>query len=190
MKLKFLVLLAAVALLSVVPAQAQLTYTSTPALPITDNDPLGVTDTIVVPDNGIITDLNVQVIAMHSWVGDLIFSVEHTDTVTTAVMIDRMGVPASSFGCASDDLIAWIDDEGPDGNIEDTCDPGPPAANGSFVGGDPANPTLMAGFDGQDINGTWVLTVSDNAAGDTGMLDSWTIEEPVIPVELQSFSIE
>lgn len=187
MKRTIFVLAAAVALLTVAPAQAQLTYTSTPALPITDNDPLGVTDTIVVPDNGIITDLNVQVIALHSWVGDLIFSLEHTDTTTTAVMIDRMGNPASTFGCAEDNLTAWIDDEGGDGNIEDTCVPN---ATGSFVGGDPANPALMAGFDGEDINGTWVLTVSDNAGGDTGMLDAWTIEEPVIPVELQAFSIE
>ncbi len=190
MKRTLFVLAAAVALLIVAPVQAQLTYTSTPALAIPDNDPIGVTDTIVVPDNGIITDLNVQVIALHTWVGDLIFSLEHTDTATTAVMIDRMGVPASTFGCSSNDLTVWIDDEGLGGNIEDTCDAGPPAANGSFVGGDPANATLMASFDGEDINGTWVLTVSDNAGGDTGMLDAWTIEEPVIPVELQSFSIE
>ncbi len=190
MKRTIFVLAAAVALLVVAPAQAQLTYTSTPALAIPDNNPVGATDTIVVPDSGIITDLNVQITATHTWVGDLIFTLEHTDTTTSVVMIDRMGFPTLTFGCSSNDLDLWIDDEGTDGNIEDTCLAGPPAAFGRYVGGDPANPTLMTAFDGDDINGTWVLTVSDNAGGDTGVLDAWTIEEPVLPVELQAFSIE
>lgn len=190
MKTKLFVLTAAVALLAAGSAHAQLTYTSTPALAIPDNDPVGVSDDIVVPDNANITDLNIQLTVTHTWVGDLIFTLEHVDTATTMVLADRAGVPASTFGCSTDNLDLWIDDEGVDGNYEDTCLPTPPAITGSVVGGDPANVTLMAAFDGENINGTWRLTVSDNAGGDTGTLDSWTIEEPVVPVELQSFSIQ
>jgi subtilisin-like proprotein convertase family protein len=171
-------------------AHAQLTYTSSPSVAIPDNDPTGVSDNIVVMDSGIITDLNVQITATHTWVGDLIFTLRHVDTGTTVVLGDRAGVPGTTFGCSSDNVDAWIDDEGTDGNYETTCNASPPAISGTLVGGDPPSTTLLAAFDGEDIGGTWTLTASDNASGDTGTLVSWTIEEPVIPVELQSFSIE
>lgn len=191
LKTKFTLLIAAVILVAVAPAQAQLTYTSTPALAIPDNDPVtGITDMIVVPDNGIITDLNVQITVTHTWVGDLIFTLEHVNTTNAQILIDRMGVPATGAGCADDDLDVWIDDEGLDGDIEDTCLTGPPAAFGDYVGGDPADPTLLANYDGEDIIGDWTMTVTDNAGGDIGTLEAWTIEEPVIPVELQAFTIE
>ena len=34
----------------------------------------------------------------------------------------------------------------------------------------------LAAFQGEDPNGTWMLTVSDDAPGDTGSLDQWTLE--------------
>lgn len=34
----------------------------------------------------------------------------------------------------------------------------------------------LSAFDGQDLNGDWVLSISDNAADDVGTLNSWIIE--------------
>jgi len=126
----------------------------------------------------------------HSWVGDLIFTLEHVDTGTTAVIIDRVGVPVvSTVGCGGDDILAEIDDEAalP---VEDECADAVPTINGSFIGGDPANNSLLAAFAGEDINGTWTMTVSDNAGLDTGVMNEWCLVTTPVPVELMGFSVE
>jgi hypothetical protein len=33
----------------------------------------------------------------------------------------------------------------------------------------------MADFNGEDANGTWTITISDNATGDTGTLVDWEL---------------
>ncbi len=142
---------------------------SSPALAVPDNDATGVTDTISVLHTGTISDLNIYVRCTHTWVGDLILTLEHLDTGTTVIIYDRPGVPASVFGCGSNDLEIILDDEAAD-PIEDQCEPGPPAQFGSFS---PSNP--LSAFDGEDKSGTWLLTVSDNAGGDVGTLVEWCL---------------
>lgn len=164
-------------------------YCSSNLIQIPDNDPNGTVDPLGVADSYLIGDLNVSVNATHTWVGDLIFTLEHQDTGTTVTFIDRPGVPAGTFGCSGDDIDAEIDDEAvlP---VEDECGAGVPTILGSFIGGDPANSGLMAAFDGEDITGTWNLTVSDNAGGDTGTVNGWCLIVEMIPVELMSISVE
>ncbi|MDO8548615.1 MAG: T9SS type A sorting domain-containing protein, partial [Ignavibacteria bacterium] len=52
----------------------------------------------------------------------------------------------------------------------------------------------FAAFLGEDPNGTWILTISDDADGDGGTLDSVylhiTTTEDILPVELTSFSYQ
>ena len=157
------------------------------AQPIPDNDPGGITSTQASVDTGIIVDLDIGVNITHTWVGDLIITLEHVDTGTTAVLMDRPGVPADPFGCSEDNVDATFDDGGSDGPVEDMCSPDPPAA----IFGSPVPEEALSIFSGEDASGDWSLSVSDNEAGDTGTLDSWTLiftigvaNEPVAPEQM------
>jgi subtilisin-like proprotein convertase family protein len=138
-------------------------------LAIPDNNSAGIDDTITVADSATIADLNVYLRVDHTFVGDLIITLEHVDTVTTVVIYDRPGAPPGTFGCGQDDLEIILDDEelSP---VEDECNPAAPAQFGSFM---PNNP--LAAFDGEDKSGMWTLNVSDNAGADTGMLIEWCL---------------
>jgi subtilisin-like proprotein convertase family protein len=159
-------------------------YCATPALAIPDNLPAGVTNTISIADTGDILDLDVQINATHSWVGDLIFTLQHVDSGTSVTFYDRPGVPASTFGCSGDDIPGVFgDDEGADGSFEDNCLNATPAfpADGHFTGNNP-----LSALDGLSLAGDWTLTVSDNAGGDTGTLNEWCLvieSDPTPPTE-------
>ena len=133
---------------------------------IPDSDPNGVDIMIDASGTaGTITDLDFSINTVHTWVGDLIFTVSYN--ATSATVMDRPGVPASAFGCSGDDILATIDDEAATA-VEDECGAGTPTINGTFIGGDPANTSLLAAYDGMSADGVWTVNVSDNAGGDTG----------------------
>jgi len=145
-------------------------FAATSNLPIPDNDPVGVTNTITVPDSFNVLDVNVGTLIPHSWVGDLIVTVTHGATVVT--IVDRMGVPASSSGCDSDDLSLVLDDEGTGGAVEDICGPlTTPQSPPNYVPNEP-----LSAFDGMNAAGDWTITVTDNAAGELGFLIFWSLE--------------
>lgn len=106
-----------------------------------------------------------------TWVGDLIFELTHPDGATSAVLVDRPGVPASTFGCDGDNFDLWLDDEGTDGPVENQCAGTPPALFGQAT----PNQALSA-FDGLVADGDWTLTISDNATPDPGTLEEWCLE--------------
>jgi subtilisin-like proprotein convertase family protein len=143
---------------------------SSPNVAIPDNNPAGVTNDLIVGNSGSIDDLNVSVDMTHTWVGDVIFTLQHVDTGTTVTFYDRPGVPASTFGCSGDNVDASLDDEAAT-PVEDECGAGVPAIAGSFI---PNNP--LSAFDGEDLAGTWRITASDLAGGDTGTLNTWCID--------------
>lgn len=145
-----------------------------PFLPIPDNNPAGATDGLLIPGTGVITDLNLYLDISHTWIGDLIVTLTHVDTGTSVVVIDRPGVPPGA-GCALDDITAILDD-GATAPVEPQCTAGLPTIHGSFT---PNNP--LAAFDGQSIQGTWQLNVSDNAGADTGFLLRWCLIPTVVP---------
>ncbi|HNB50776.1 MAG TPA: proprotein convertase P-domain-containing protein, partial [Anaerolineales bacterium] len=150
--------------------QVVTTFCSAPALAIPDNNPTGASDSIVIADASNILDVNLAITATHTWVGDLIFSLAHTDTATSATAIDRPGYTGTGFGCSANDIAALLDDEGVDGPVEAQCAGTPPALFGNPT---PNNPLNV--FDGDANTGTWTLTVSDNAGGDTGTLQEWCV---------------
>jgi subtilisin-like proprotein convertase family protein len=157
---------------------------ATPAAAIPDNNPAGVTSTIAIPDVGTVTDVDVKIDATHTWVGDLIFTLEHVDSGTTVTFYDRPGVPASTFGCSGDNIPGVFgDDEGADGAFETGCLNATPAfpADGHFTGNNP-----LSALDGLALAGDWTLTASDAAAGDTGTLNEWCLvieSDPGPPTE-------
>jgi len=125
-----------------------------------------------------LTTLDVAITATHTWVGDLIFTLEHVDTGISVTIIDRPGRLAVGYGCDGYDIDATLDDEAAT-PVEDECASTTPSISGSFF---PSNP--LSGFDGQGMTGTWTLTVSDNAGQDTGTLDRWCLH-PVLASGVQ-----
>ena len=150
-----------------------LEFCATPALAIPDGPAPAVTSTIVVPSGpATLADLDVRLIATHTWVGDLTFTLAHGGA--PVVLFDRPGRTVSGFGCSGDDVAVLANDEGPDGTIEAQC-ANLPAISGNRIGGDPASSSLLAAFDGAALAGTWTLTAEDAAAGATGTLVEWCL---------------
>ncbi len=130
-----------------------------------------ISSNLSISGSGTIDDVNVSVDMPHAWPGDLSFTLTHQDTGTAVTIIDRPGVPASTWGCSVDDILATLDDEAGTA-VEGVCAGSPPAIGGTFS---PNNP--LSSFDGESGNGTWVLTVSDAyTSGDAGTLDAWSVE--------------
>ncbi|MEW5985077.1 MAG: hypothetical protein AB1791_00420 [Chloroflexota bacterium] len=157
---------------------------STPNLAIPDFNNVGVIDTIVVTQTGVISDVNLYVNTEHTFVGDLVFTLQQVSTSFTAKVIDRPGAPASTFGCSGDNIDAWLDDEATD-PVEDECAASIPAILGDFTPNEPLNT-----FDGQEVNGVWGLRVKDIVSDNTGTLVEWCVEIKVPapePVEYRAY---
>ena len=156
------------------------TVCSTPAVAIPDDNAAGIDDTLTFVQDITITDIDTTINASHSWVGDLIFTLTNDGTGTSAIIIDRPGVPASGSGCANNDINTTIDDD--NGTpVENECNATPPAiAAGPFT---PNNPLTV--FDGEAAMNNWTLNVSDNVGQDTGTLNEWCVVVTGTPVVVQ-----
>mgnify|MGYP003571894847 CR=1 FL=1 len=135
---------------------------SAPGAGIPDNNPAGITDVINIGNSFSVTDVTVDLNVTHTWQGDIIATLSHG--ATTVTLMDRPGVPASTFGCSDDDFAVSFVDGGP-GDAENDCP----------VGGSTNPLSPLSAFAGADSAGAWTLSISDNAGGDTGTLDSWSI---------------
>ncbi len=73
----------------------------------------------------------------------------------------------------------WDDSANPAGQVPYTTNNGLVTDN-AYVNLTTATPLVpeeaMAAFIGEDPNGTWTLTISDDLAGDGGSLDSWSLD--------------
>ena len=150
-------------------------------IPIPDNSPLGVDDVININTGDlIIEDIEVEFDISHTWVGDL--DVQLIKDGQEVTLIERPGLPAFSanFGCI-DDNLSLIFNDNPGSLPNSVFDVG-----GNCNGDNPAYSSLGTEFQPKDALGTfaannispdgdWTLRVTDNAAGDTGSLDSWTL---------------
>jgi subtilisin-like proprotein convertase family protein len=153
------------------------TYPSTDTpLPIADGSgsnipgPPTISTITVPPSPNVVLDVDVDLQVTHSWAGDVIAVLTHGAGAST--IYDRPGVPASTFGCSGDNPTLIIDDEGTGGTVEGSCTNTttayPPGVNYT-----PNTPLTV--FDNLPVQGDWVLTVTDNALGDTGSLTAWAI---------------
>ena len=166
---------------------------------------------INLPTDEVITDINITLNGLsHTWAGDIIATVtgpggEEID------LIGRPGGPgttvgdSSNFGGAGDTpepMDYMFVDGGADlsdfliglGSTE-----GLPGLDGSpFVGmynpetrvvtgpgpndNEIQQASLLDTFSGLTVNGTWTLTISDNANGDLGEIGSWTLNITSTPI--------
>jgi len=146
------------------------TYNSTNVPIALPNGTSTINSQLTVSGAGTIDDLDVTVNMPHAWVGDLSMVLTHQNTGTAVTFFDRPGVPASTFGCSNDDILATLSDEA-GSPVENQCASGTPTINGTFS---PNNP--LSAFDGQSANGTWVLSVTDAfTSADAGTLNAWSI---------------
>ncbi|MFQ5415352.1 MAG: S8 family serine peptidase, partial [Phycisphaerae bacterium] len=145
-------------------------YQNSPNVSIPDGGGAGnpATDTITVPDSVTIGDVDVDLTITHTWVGDVTVTVSHLGTTVT--VLDRPGVPGSTFGCSLNNFSGIVlDDEGTGGAIEDQC-----VTNLSSPPNYTPNSPLSA-FDGMDSAGVWTITVYDSATPDPGTLNTWSL---------------
>lgn len=126
---------------------------------ISPNGTPTITSTLSIPLTGTVNDVNVVgLVGVHSYMGDLNFS-----------LTSPQGTNIPLFGniCGTDEDF--------DLNLDDAAAPGalpcPPVGGGTYQ-----PQTALSTFNGQPANGTWTLTVFDDANLDGGSLDGWGLE--------------
>lgn len=147
-------------------------------IPITDNDPAGITDSRSVTGvNGSTLGVDCKLVAAcfsidHTWVGDLVVKLMSPNG-TMVTLLDRPGVPATANGCDGDNINVCVE-RGTGNEIENVCTPNIPSIAGNFTA---ANGTNLDAINtgGGSPNGTWQIFASDNVAFDTGAIMSWKL---------------
>jgi subtilisin-like proprotein convertase family protein len=142
------------------------TSTDTPKLIADDAT---TTSTIFIPIGGTIgkvEDLNVLVNLLHTFDSDLVLTLRHDDTGTTAVLANQQG------GAGQDYDNVTFDDEAAQ-PISSFVAPG---SGQSFR---PESP--LASFIGENLMGNWTLIIQDVAAGDSGTLLSFNVAGTITP---------
>ena len=124
-----------------------------------------ITSTLVIPASGTIEDVNVKNLNVsHTWINDMIITL--TSPMGTNVII--MHRPCGS----QDNVLINFDDEAATATF-----PCPPTNNGTY------KPySLLSAFDGQEVGGTWTLTIQDvYPSADGGTLNAWGLEICYVP---------
>lgn len=152
-----------------------------PAVAVPDNVPAGVD--LSLPVSGIpgtVTDLNftfdiaagqtcnatvgnVNAAMDHTFIGDLAFKLTSPGGAS-ATLVNRRGGTRENI-CAS-----LLDDEGGFPALSTIS-----STSGQFMSGNFTPDAPLSTFDGQTVNGTWVLNVSDNAGADLGSMRRFSL---------------
>lgn len=158
---------------------AVMTYSSSPNLFVPDGSPgETVSDTITVPDDGTLNDLDVKLTLHHPQTADVTI-----DLVDPSGLI-RVRVFNRDLGVGDGVINVTFDDEAggppPDFDVNGTC-----RENVSFQADG-----LLSDFDGQPIAGTWTLEVTDHAASDAVDCDcDGFVVGPPCPRTLEQWSL-
>ena len=141
------------------------THTSGDAFPISIPDYTGgqpgiATTSITINDAGTVNGLAVSVSLTHTFVGDLIGTLDNGSVQVDLFNRDGIGANLSGEYVFTDLATESFDDAGGGLNL--------PA--GRYAPSLPLN-----AFDGSPLAGTWTLTISDNAGIDIGTIDNFSI---------------
>ncbi len=120
-----------------------------------------VTSTLTINANGAIDDVNVLNLDIsHTWINDLIIKLKSPDGTEITLI--------SQICNSEDDILTNFDDESTNAYSSLPC---PPTNNGTY------QPFQnLSAFDGEDLNGTWTLTIQDVFNQDGGTLNAWSLE--------------
>jgi subtilisin-like proprotein convertase family protein len=136
-------------------------------LPKSIADNATTTSSIIVPPGaGIVQNLIVNLSLNHAFNADLNVTLTHVPSGTTVSLFSDVG------GNSNGMIVRLSDSAGTD--IDDEVDPADgEALVGTYNLDDAA---LLSVFDGLDASGEWVLSVTDDKAGDVGTLFGWSLE--------------
>ncbi|HEX6833675.1 MAG TPA: proprotein convertase P-domain-containing protein, partial [Rudaea sp.] len=148
------------------------TFTQSTGVAIADN---GVTtSTIAVSGLGpYLYDVNVLTNLRHTFSADLDITITSPTGTVVTLTTDNGGTNDDVFNGT-----LWDDSANPGGQVPYTTNNGlvTDATYANLTTATPLTPEEALGaFIGENPNGTWTITISDDAAGDTGMLDSWSL---------------
>jgi subtilisin-like proprotein convertase family protein len=151
----------------------QTTFTNTTPLPI-PTGPAVVSSTIVVAGAGtFLSDVDLQTFITHTFAADLDITLQSPAGTIVTITTDN--------GSSNDNVFngtTWDDDANPGGQVPYTTNSGVVTdhAYTNLVVATPLVPEeAMGAFIGEDPNGTWTITISDDLAGDGGSLDQWAL---------------
>ena len=132
-----------------------------------------ISSNINIPNAGSIIDLNVvNLTGTHSWVSDLTFVLTSPNSSNATLFAQICG--------GDDDFDVNFDDAAASSQL-----PCPPVGGGTYQSEDP-----LSVFNGENLLGTWTLSVSDGANQDGGSLDNWGIQVCVAaPTYLQDVAL-
>ncbi len=139
------------------------TYSYSPGTIIDDGAP----STVDIPldvsglTGGTITDVDVTLDISHSWVNDVSATLTSPEGTTVQLFFNPP--------CINADISVELDDEATATSTDllFTCNASSPTVEGTF------QPfTALSFFDGEDPNGTWMLSVSDIGFGEGGSVDN------------------
>ncbi len=132
-----------------------LVYSSNSPLAIPDNDPFGIVQTLVVPDDVSILDLDVSLRIEHTQMTDI--TVELISPSGTTVQLQALTqIYFDPLEARYDDLFSG-------------------GFNDRFGDRPAAGPGVLADFDGEAAQGSWTLVVRDNSMGEIGTLLEWSL---------------
>ncbi len=155
------------------------TFTNTTPVAI-PTGPGVVTSTLAVTGAGpVLTDVNLTSFITHTFAADLDITI--TSPAGTVVTL------TTDNGAGNDNVFngtVWDDDANPAGQVPYTTNNGlvTDHAYGNLTLASPLAPEdALAAFNGENPNGTWTVTISDDLAGDGGSLDSWSLNLCTLP---------
>lgn len=159
------------------PTTTNFTQTTPVAIP---TGPGVVTSTVVVSGAGpYLWDVDVTTFITHTFSADL--DVTITSPAGTVVTL------TTDNGAGNDNVFngtVWDDDANPGGTVPYTTNNGV-VTDHAYVNLTLASPLVpeeaLGAFVGENPNGTWTITVSDDLAGDGGSLDSWGLAVTTFP---------
>ena len=159
------------------PTTATFTQSTAVAIP---TGPAVVTSTIVVSGTGpYLLDVDATTFLTHTFAADLDITI--TSPAGTVVTL------TTDNGAGNDDVFngtVWDDGANPAGQVPYTTDDGL-VTDHAYANLTLASPLVpedaLGAFIGEDPNGTWTLTISDDLAGDGGNLASWSLVLTTLP---------
>ncbi|MFT6337724.1 MAG: subtilisin-like proprotein convertase family protein, partial [Halioglobus sp.] len=140
-----------------------------------------ITSTATVTSTDILAMVEMTIKINHTYVGDLIATLE-SPSGTLITLFDRPGVPASNFGCGNNNIAIQLSDFAMNTaeDLENSCEPGNLAISGNFQPIDP-----FSNFNGENMEGTWTLFITDTFDDDNGELVEWSLSTcssaPIMP---------
>jgi subtilisin-like proprotein convertase family protein len=142
--------------------------------------PAVVTSTVIVAGAGpSLWDLNLTTNITHTFAADLDITLQSPAGTVITLTTDN--------GAGNDNVFngtVWDDDANPAGQVPYTTNSGV-VSDHAYVNLTLASPLVpeeaLSAFQGENPNGTWTITISDDLAGDGGSLDSWSMEITTFP---------